>query len=341
MLFVSTESISKIKLNKWAEFVLKQKNANIFQTLQMYEIYKNTLNYKPIFFSVTNERNEILGVLLSVVQKEHKGILGKFSSRSIIWGGPLIKNNNLEVLDFILKEYSKTIRNKAIYTQFRNIWEWNEQEKEIFAKNGFKFKKHLDIIHDLTIHPDKQFMKMNQGRRKNIRRSIKQEVGFEEIKTKTELLESLSLIKETYKKVKLPLPDESLFISVFNQLFHQKLVRFFKATYQEKLIAVRFVFCYKDLIYDWFAGSSEDHLNKYPNDFLPWKVMEWGHHNGYKKFDFGGAGKPNEKYGVRDYKLKFGGELVEFGRFEQVHKPILMHIGKKGLKIYKLIKHVR
>jgi len=27
-----------------------------------------------------------------------------------------------------------------------------------------------------------------------------------------------------------------------------------------------------------------------------------------------GAGKPSEKYGVRDFKAKFGGNLVNFGR---------------------------
>ena len=36
---------------------------------------------------------------------------------------------------------------------------------------------------------------------------------------------------------------------------------------------------------------------------------------------FGGAGKPDKPYGVRDYKLKFGGQLVNWGRFEKVHKP--------------------
>ena len=70
---------------------------------------------------------------------------------------------------------------------------------------------------------------------------------------------------------------------------------------------------------------------------LPWKIMEWGHENGYKLFDFGGAGKPNIPYGVRDYKLKFGGDLVNFGRFEKVHKKYRMAFGKIGLKTLELL----
>ena len=43
-------------------------------------------------------------------------------------------------------------------------------------------------------------------------------------------------------------------------------------------------------------------------------------------FDFGGAGKPVVHYGVRDYKMKFGGKLVNYGRLTLVHNPIKMKL---------------
>jgi len=72
-----------------------------------------------------------------------------------------------------------------------------------------------------------------------------------------------------------------------------------------------------------------------PNDVLPWHIFLWGKQNGFKVFDFGGAGKPNIPYGVRDYKLKFGGKLVNFGRFELIHKPVLYRLGLIGLFLFK------
>ena len=48
-------------------------------------------------------------------------------------------------------------------------------------------------------------------------------------------------------------------------------------------------------------------------------------------------GKPNQHYGVRDYKLKFGGKLVNFGRYEIVHKKHLFKIGKIGYYLFKKI----
>ena len=45
-----------------------------------------------------------------------------------------------------------------------------------------------------------------------------------------------------------------------------------------------------------------------------------------------GAGSPDENYGVRDFKARFGGELVEYGRFKKILNPILYEAGKIGLK---------
>jgi lipid II:glycine glycyltransferase (peptidoglycan interpeptide bridge formation enzyme) len=51
-----------------------------------------------------------------------------------------------------------------------------------------------------------------------------------------------------------------------------------------------------------------------------------------------GAGKPDEAYGVRDFKAKFGGKEVEHGRFLCVTKPLLYNIGVLGVKILKKLK---
>jgi lipid II:glycine glycyltransferase (peptidoglycan interpeptide bridge formation enzyme) len=112
----------------------------------------------------------------------------------------------------------------------------------------------------------------------------------------------------------------------------------FVAKYQSEIISCRFVLCYKKVVYDWFAGTDESHLDKYPNDFLPWKIIQWSKENNYMTFDFGGAGRPEEPYGVREYKLKFGGKLVDNGRFVCIHNKFLFLIGHFGLKLFKLLR---
>ena len=54
---------------------------------------------------------------------------------------------------------------------------------------------------------------------------------------------------------------------------------------------------------------------------------------GYRVYDFGGAGKPNEEYGVREFKAKFGGNLVCYGRNTWVPNSVLLSICKFGYEI--------
>ena len=66
--------------------------------------------------------------------------------------------------------------------------------------------------------------------------------------------------------------------------------------------------------------------------------MNWGIETGCHTFDFGGAGKPGVSYGVKDYKLKFGGELVNFGRFRKIYKPGIYNLASRGFKFWQKIK---
>jgi hypothetical protein len=57
---------------------------------------------------------------------------------------------------------------------------------------------------------------------------------------------------------------------------------------------------------------------------LRWRELVWGEEHGYAICDSGGAGWPDKPYGVRDFKVKFGGELVSFGRYRKVYAPKMM-----------------
>ena len=64
-----------------------------------------------------------------------------------------------------------------------------------------------------------------------------------------------------------------------------------------------------------------------PNEVLTWELLRWGCENGFELYDFGGAGRPSQKYGVRDFKAKFGGQQVDYGRFKNIHSILLYRTG--------------
>ncbi len=124
---------SKIDRKQWSDFVFNHPQGNIFQTPEMFDVFMAAKNNHPILTAVSNGDNEIVGILAAVIQREYSGFLGKFTSRSIIRGGPLILDNNEEVLDIILKEYNKAINKRVIYSQFRNLWN-KEGHENIFDR---------------------------------------------------------------------------------------------------------------------------------------------------------------------------------------------------------------
>ena len=328
---------TKIDKQKWSEFVYNHPNGNIFQTPEMYEVYQNTKNYEPVLVAAIDDNENIQGILLAVIQKEHNGLLGLLSARSIIFGGPLIRNENAEVLDIILKEYNKIVKKKAIYSQFRNMWDWANL-KDVFVNNGFKYEEHLNILIDLNKSEEELWKDVHSKRRNEIRRAKKEGTNFSVKSNINDLHKCYNILKIVYKRAKLPIPNISFFKNIFVNKNNNIGLKLFCAENDNKIIGCLLALSYKDTIYDFYAGAYSEYYNKYPNDLIPWEVFLWGKENKYSVFDFGGAGKPDVQYGVRDYKKKFGGQFVEYGRFEMVHKVIQFKIAQLGFKLWKKLK---
>ncbi len=121
----------------------------------------------------------------------------------------------------------------------------------------------------------------------------------------------------------MPLADLSLFLSSFNILREKKSLVIFNSHYNNEVIATLWLLKYKDSYYDWYSGSDYRFSNMNPNDSLIWYGIKDAISNNFSRFDFGGAGSPDKSYGVRDFKKKFGGKEVFYGRFQKNHKPIL------------------
>ena len=334
--YVLITNANAIDKNKWSEFVYNHPHGNIFQTPEMYNVYQRTKKYQPIVVAVVENNEEIIGILLAVIQKEYSGVLGNFTARSIMHGGPLIKDDDTYILDLILKEYNKIIKKKGIYSQFRNSWNWCDS-KHIFIKNGFGYEEHLNILIDLTKTEEQLWKEVNPKGKNKLRRAKKEGTFFSIENTEDSLKKCYGTLQEVYNRAKMPIPAYNLFYNLYRIGSNSKFI-IACAYYESEIIGCMLALSYKDTIYDFYAGSKVNFYNKYPNDLIPWEVFKWGKENNYKVFDFGGAGKPGIPYGVRDYKKKFGGEFVNYGRFEKVHKPILFNIAKSGFSVWQKIR---
>ena len=123
----------------------------------------------------------------------------------------------------------------------------------------------------------------------------------------------------------------------FEQLYHTEHARFILTEYQGRIIGGTVcVELPNRTLYEWFACGEDGVYNHiYPSCYATYLGIQYAAESGSQIFDMMGAGKPDEAYGVRDFKAKFGGELVEHGRFLCIRKPLLYWIGKMGVKLLK------
>tara|TARA_B100000686_G_C16806232_1_gene990861 strand:+ start:5756 stop:6757 length:1002 start_codon:yes stop_codon:yes gene_type:complete len=325
---------TETELHDWSRFVINHPDGNFFQSPDLFNIYHNTKNHKPICIIGKDSDGNILAILLAVIIKNFKWGLENYTTRSIIQGGPLILEDNPTHFIKIINYYEKFIKDKVVYTQYRNMKNMLAY-KPVFTEHKYSYEEHLNIIIDLNKSREKLWKEMNGKRRNSIRKAMKSNIIIKIKNDIKSVKNSYRVLKSVYRNAKIPLADESFFLSLFyNNNDNYKAINFC-AVYDNKIIGCMIVIAYKNRVYDLYAGSERKHYKKNPNDLIPWTVMLWSKENNYKIFDFGGAGKPNKEYGVRDYKKKFGGNLVNYGRLQKIHQPRNYKLAKF---VYSLIK---
>lgn len=330
------EIIANPNTKQWAEFVYDHPHGNIFQTPEMAEVYKHTKNYETITLAaIDSQSDHMLALLNAVLIKEFSGFLGKFTARSIIQGGPLFIDNETgrEAVEILMEHYDAIACKEALYSEMRNMWDASYS----LSFKKYRYEDHLNFLVDLSKDRNELWQSLSKSRRYGIKKSYNEGVYIEQAKARNEISVLYNLLRETYRNAGIPLADKSLFESMFEILSKKNMGQIFFAKFNNVHIGVIVVLNYRNLIYNWYAGASKDHLTLYPNDILPWHVIEWGSINGFSIFDFGGAGQPNEKYGVRDFKKQFGGEMVNFGRFKKIHSSTRFFLAEIGFEIYKKI----
>jgi|TARA_B100001971_G_scaffold201664_1_gene214664 lipid II:glycine glycyltransferase (peptidoglycan interpeptide bridge formation enzyme) len=312
---------------QWNSFVDNNMHSSVFQRHEIADMYNKTKNMEGIRIAVSDD-NEILACM--AVKLESKGFLKRFTSLSIIENAPLYQDSEKgrEAAEFLIKHYNKSTT--ALYT---NVKIDNDLFLEkIYESEGYNKSECLNYEIGLEKNTEAVFKKIHKSRRKNIKRAEKKGVKIIEA-GKDSLPQFYGLLRETYSKLQIQIPDISYFNAAFSLMPGN--VKLFFAIYQGNLIGARLILLYKKKIFDWFAGASSKHLGLFPNDALVWHVLEYGCKNSYELFDFGGAGIPDEEYGVREFKKRFGGQLINYNSFKKIHKLFITKLGSFILSISK------
>jgi lipid II:glycine glycyltransferase (peptidoglycan interpeptide bridge formation enzyme) len=338
MKFRIVHGIDSVSLKDWEAFTELHNKGNFFQTPHFYQYIEKVTGYKPLVISALNDNNVLVGILTGVLQKDTGYIKSKFSSRLIVWGAPLIRGTDNSIADALLNALIKEYQHKSIFIEFRNLFPTID-ERSVFEKNGFEYREHLNFIVD-TRDEKKLLSAMNDGKRRQIKKSLANGAEILEDVNEEQVREFYHILLNLYNtKVHKPLPSWSFFYEFYKS---PHLGKYFLIKYNGEIVGGIMCPLFKNkAIYEWYiAGKDGVNKNINPSVLATWAPINYALKNGIDSFDFLGAGRPEEDYGVRQFKAGFGGEQVAYGRYLRINNPMLYSIGKRGLAFLKRIKKI-
>lgn len=286
-----------------------------FQNFDYFRANAGTKYHTPYCFINRDGQGLLNGVMMAVVIDSYR--IGPFGKRCVIWGEPVFDEGPevSNILSAILIRLVAELARKVMYIEFRN----NESRldyAQVFLEQGFLLKSHSNLIirrHALV----NAFEGLSETKRRQIRRAKEQGVVAREARSMAEVHALYNILDDLYtQKVKKPLPHLSFFEQFFSPVKHKLGVILVVMKGHELIGGAVLLTEANKGVYEWYvAGLDKRYKKMYPSVVATWSAIEFASENGYDFFDFMGGGQPGEYYGVRNFKMKFGPELVNHGRW--------------------------
>jgi len=322
----------------WRRFVENHPLGNVFHTPEMHSAFGRATKHRADLWAAA-DGSRVLALLLPVQVSVLGGPARSLATRAVVYGGLLHATGaeGVSAAEQLMSAYNGGVDRSVLYTEVRNIHDASASQA-VLRRHGFAFEPHLNYLVHLEEGPAAVFSRIGKRTRKHIRHAQNQgRVTVEQTVTPEGLAECYSLLCDTYRRARVPLADLSLFEAALEVLGARGMVRFTRAVVGSTTAAVSVDLVYKDVVYGWYGGTDRRLANESPNEMLTWHLLEWASREGYRIYDFGGAGRPDVPYPVRDFKAKFGGELVNYGRNACVHSRLRLQAAELGYRAYQRI----
>ena len=326
-------SENTIQINKWSQLLSNCEFSSPFQTPAFYNYYNSLNNFSANVFAV-EEEGEYKALAIVTIQKE-KGIKSYFSRRGIIYGGPLVQENGQEYIDHLLNDIVKFYKGKLIYIETRNYFNYSDYQSQ-FKNSGFVYVPWLNF-HLNTSDLASMKKAMSNSRLRQVKKAIKNGAEWREAENREDIISFYNILSDLYHtKIKKPLFSLEFFLEIYKQ----NIAKYFLVYFEGKVIGgiVCPIMSGKSIYEFYVCGLDNEYKDQYPSVMATWAAMEYANQNNIPLFDFMGAGSPEEAYGVREFKSRFGGDEVEHGRYIHILNPSLYKLGVFGLKILSKIK---
>jgi len=319
----------------WREFVAHHPQGNIFHTPEMFQVFAHTERHRPTLWAAIDSGHRPRALLLPVQVTLIDGLLRPLTTRAVAYGSVLCApgGEGQEALAMLLRAYNHQMKRSVLFTELRNLSDLSDLQG-VLREGGFTYEAHLNFLIKLDQPEEILWRNINKSGQQRVRAASRKGVVIEEVtEQRQQVATAYQVLQQVYRRARVPLASLTLFEAAFDILAPLGMFKIFLARLGEHYIGARLLLIYKGRIIDWYAGADRTFSSYSPNELLVWHTLQWGRAHHCHLFDFGGAGRPDEDYGPRDFKTKFGGTLVNYGRNICVHAAVRFRLSQAGYRL--------
>lgn len=323
--------VRTLEKEPWNRFLEQHPHATIYHTPEMFQAFARAPGHLPQLWAAVAD-DQVLALFTPVRITLMNGLLRDFTTRAVSYGGLLCApgDQGAAAGALLLQEYATRVESSVLFTELRNQVDTTDLQP-LFKRKCYVFEDHLNFLIDLEQTEEQLWGKIRKNGRYSIRAAERKGVRVQEATDPGAMRVAYRKLQQVYTRVGVPLADIALFQAACEILGPRGMLKIFQACVGGECIGAMLVLVYKDRVIDWYAGGDREMSALYaPNESLVWHALRWGKANGYAIFDFGGGGNPHQPYGPREFKIKFGGARVNYGRNICVHAQLRLAVSQAG-----------
>lgn len=305
-----------------------------FQSVNYYALLKDIPGINPFFLngkdSSGGEGLSLAGALLHSKGKLKKRI----TTRVLILEEPQNSVNDCGILNRIDWRFRHATGQTPIYTELR-LLEPPRNPDSLAALPFSEKHSYLNILVDTTLPEEYLYSCLSGSKKRQVQSSLAAGAVVRPAHSEKEVHDFYAILSDLYRnKIRKPLMPEEVFLRIFrNKNSGVVLIASHDGCITGGMLCP---FSSDGVMYEWYIAG-QDRKKKsskiYPSVLLTWEAIRYAAVNGFRQFNFMGAGESGKPYGTRDFKLQFGGKLVEAPRYLFIHKPFLYRLGKMALQL--------
>jgi len=201
------------------------------------------------------------------------------------------------------------------------------------------------IYIDVTSDDDAIMKRMNQGTRRKIRKSLKNDIIYYE-GTRADLADFNAMMQETGDRNAFGVHTEKYYERVYDLFIPEHGVMLMAKHEDTPLVGIM-VFALGDTAWYVYGASSREKSNLYATYGIQWQAIQWAKSRGCKYYDLWGIPDEDEEaleaqfqersdglWGVYGFKRGWGGQVVRsVGTWDKVFNPLVYTAYRMALKL--------